>query len=129
MSNLSSREDKLSSAITLTSPGKRRAGAGVPCRRGNLADRGDNADAQFDVGHQADAFLGRLYAGNRLRFTSTLVIGVCVAQTGGRMPSKMIWSAQLAARASLLRTVQVSSGRPNRWRAISGAMAGRSFAA
>src|SRR4051812_37971427 len=60
--------------------------------------------------------------------TKILTHAQSIAGVYGRNPSKIIWSAQRAARArsSSVRTVQVSSGRPSRERLVTGTGEGRS---
>src|SRR5277367_1114103 len=88
---------------------RRRIGASIPLRRRHLADAANRMDAQLR------AF--SLVAGRGLAL-----------HAHGLKPSKIIWSAQRAARcrSSGVRTAQVSSGMLKTCRANKGASAGRS---
>src|SRR5580700_6669097 len=93
---------------------RRRVGTGIPLRRRHLADGADRVDAQLR------AF--SLFAGRGLALHGH------GAKPSGLKPSKIIWSAQRAARcrSSGVRTAQVSSGMLKTCRANKGASAGRS---
>ena len=86
-----------------------RVGAGVPLRRRHLADAAHRLDAQIRA------------------FSLVTGRGLAV-HAHGLKPSKIIWSAQRAARcrSAGVRTAQVSSGMLKTCRANKGASAGRS---